>query len=186
MPGQLYVITGPSGVGKTTVAYQLLERRSSLTRLITYTTRAPRPGEQDGVDYHFVTEDEFKRMIEEGELFEWAHVYDRYYGNREADLNRLLEEGQDVIMVVDVQGAKTIKTKRSDAFIIFLEAESPDILLARIERRSDGKPADIEKRRAALPEEMAFAAESHAVVKNQDGMIEETVKAVEATMDTRA
>ncbi len=186
MPGNLYVITGPSGVGKTTVAHELLKRRENLSRLITCTTRAIRPGEKDGVDYHFLSKDQFAELVAAGEMFEYAHHYGNDYGNRTADLNRLLESGKDVLMVLDVVGARTVHQKRPDAFVIFITPDSPDILRKRIERRDPSKAANVEERLSALPEEMAFAEECQAVVENQDGKLDETIAEVERQMDAHA
>lgn len=176
------MITGPSGVGKTTAAKRLLARRPTLRRLVTYTTRPMRPGERDGVDYHFTSESEFKRMIDAGELFEWDHHYEHYYGNRTSDLNTLLADGFDVLMVLDVNGARTVKQKRTDAVLLCLQTESLDILLKRLEKRDSGQTTGWEERRQAIEKEMEFAKQCEFTITSREGDIEGTIDEIERAM----
>lgn len=176
--GRIFILTGPSGVGKTTVARALLERVANLVRLVTYTTRAPRPGEVNGRDYHFITEEEFARKREAGEFFEWAQVYNEWYGNSRTNLDRLRETGKDVFLVVDIQGAKTIQSKLPEAISIFLQAESPETLLRRLRRRGKIKLEDEARRTAQTAQEMAEAKHCTHTVTAPEGKIEETVQAV--------
>jgi guanylate kinase len=182
MSGSLYILTGPSGVGKTSVATKLLTTRENLKKVVTNTTREPREGEQNGIDYHFVTEAEFEHMIKQDELFEWAKVYDRYYGSRKDHVNALLNEGKDVLMVIDVQGAKTIQSEHIEAITIFLEAESPEQLLERIERRGGGETDNYEERKAALESEMSFGPSCTHTIVNKEGKLEETVAKIATIM----
>ncbi len=178
MKGKLIVLTGPSGVGKTTVANQLLEDLPNLTKLVTYTTRQPREGEEDGVHYNFVSEENFKAKIEAGEMFEWATVYDKYYGNAKSDLESLLESGKDVLMVIDVQGAKTIEEIQPEAISIFLNAESREAMIARLEKRGQNKKQDLERRIKELDHELSYREVCDHEVINADGKVEETVEEV--------
>lgn len=183
MPGTLYILTGPSGVGKTTVAKELLSSRTNLEKVITCTTRPPREGEKDGVDYHFLTEAEFEGLISENKLFEWARVYATYYGSRKEDVQSLLDSGKDVLMVIDVQGAKSIEQSAPEAIILALIAESPETLLNRIERRDEGTTANLEERKAALEEEMAYCEGVKHKIVNKEGELEETLAEISRIMD---
>ena len=183
MTGKLFVITGPSGVGKTTIAEHLLDEMPNLVRLVTITTRQMRPGEVNGVDYHFVDRDTFDRMITGGELFEHAEVYGELYGNSTARLEELLASGKNVLMVIDVQGARTVSEKRSDATTIFLAADSVDNLVRRLLGRGKIEQQDLERRRGELETEMAFAAECTHTVVNKDGRIDQTVEQVQTIIE---
>ncbi|MFH1142853.1 MAG: guanylate kinase [Candidatus Uhrbacteria bacterium] len=178
MPGKLFVLTGPSGVGKTTIAERLLTEMPDLTKLVTHASRDPRPNEQDGVDYHFVDKNTFRRMVDEGAFFEWAEVYDEFKGISTAELENLLASGKHVLMVIDVQGARTIKEKRPDATTIFLTADSVENLMTRLKGRGTNNDADLEKRRAQLETEIAFAEQCDHVVVNTEGQIDQTVEQV--------
>jgi len=178
MKGKLVVLTGPSGVGKTTVANRLLEDMPNLTKLVTYTTREAREGEKNGVHYNFVSEDEFRAKIEAGEMFEWATVYDKYYGNAKSDLESLLGSGKDVLMVIDVQGAKTVEEIQPDAVSIFLNAESRNAMISRLEKRGQNKKQDLELRIRELDQELGYREICDYEVINADGKVEETVEEV--------
>lgn len=177
-----YVITGPSGVGKTTVAYELLKRRPTLKKVVTCTTRPPRPGETDGVDYHFLDADAFARLVAEGRMFESAFHYGSHYGSRTEDVGRLVADGFDVLFVVDVVGAQTIKRDHPEAVTIFIDAASTEELVERMESRDKGMGAGREDRIAAIDRERAYAAECDHRVVNRTGALAETVAAVETIM----
>lgn len=181
MAHKLYILTGPSGVGKTTVANRLLDQVPNLTKLVTYTTREPRAEETNGVHYNFVDEPAFTKMIEQNELFEWAKVYEQYYGNTTKDLEELLKK-KDVLMVIDVQGAKTVEEKRPEASSIFLTAESKDELMDRIKKRGKVKAEDLETRLVEYETEMAFAEKCDHQVMNAEGKIYETVEELKKIM----
>jgi guanylate kinase len=118
--GLLIVISAPSGCGKTTVVKGLMERNRNMIRSISATTRAPRRGERDGVDYWFVSQTEFLRRKKQGEFLEWAQVFDHYYGTPLETTREALRRGRDVILAIDVQGAKTIRKLMKGVFIFIL------------------------------------------------------------------
>lgn len=183
MHGKLYVITGPSGVGKSSVAMELLKRRPTLKKVVTCTTRAPRVGEVNGAAYHFIDRDTFQRLIDAGEMFEWDEHYGQLYGSRTQDVEALMHAGNDVLFVVDVAGASTIKQTYSDTTLLFLEAESVDRLLERIERRDSGATSGLASRREAIEREMAYAPKADHRIVNRENMLDETVAQIEALMD---
>ena len=139
----LLVISGPSGVGKDTIARRLIDRQpENFYFVVTATTRDPRPGEEHGVDYFFVSEEEFARMIDEGELLEYAIVYNDFKGVPKQQIRDALASGRDVIMRVDVQGAATIKQLVPNAVFVFLSVESEESLTRRLlERKSESADA---------------------------------------------
>lgn len=178
MHGRVFILTGPSGVGKTTVAKELLKCLPNMARLITYTTRAPRVGEINGRDYHFISKDIFDKKIANGEFFEWAQVYNEWYGNSIHDLQMLKKTGGNVLLVVDIQGAKTIQSKLSEATSIFLQAESPEALMRRLKTRGKISPGDEARRRGQAAQEMTESKYCTHVVTAPEGKIKETVQAL--------
>ncbi|HEX2922599.1 MAG TPA: guanylate kinase, partial [Chloroflexota bacterium] len=130
-PGLLFILSGPSGVGKDAVMARLWAEQFPLHFGVTATTRSPRPGEVPGVDYYFVSETEFRRMVADDEMLEWAEVHCCLYGVPRASVRRYLEAGEDVLLRVDVQGAATIRAKVPEAVLIFLAPPSMDSLIAR-------------------------------------------------------
>jgi len=132
----LIVISGPSGVGKDSVLEVMKSRGLPFHFVITATTRAPRPDEQDGVDYFFLSQDEFARMIDEGELLEYAVVYQDYKGIPKSQVREALASGKNVIMRIDVQGAETVRKLAKDALLIFLTPQNEEELINRLEKRN--------------------------------------------------
>ncbi|MBK3332183.1 guanylate kinase [Persephonella atlantica] len=145
MKGELFILSSPAGGGKTTIANLLIKEIPNLKRVITCTTRKPRTGEKDGVDYYFLTEDEFKKRIEEGKFLEYAVVHGNYYGTPKEEVEKELSKGFDLLLVIDVQGMLQIKSKKSDVVSIFLLPPSLDELIKRMENRGDS-PEEIKKR----------------------------------------
>lgn len=131
------IVSSPSGGGKTTVVERLLKRDKTLSRVVTATTRAPRDGEKDGRDYHFWTEKQFLSAVEKGHMLEWAKVHANYYGIPKKSVDGLLKKGIYPVLVIDVQGAKTISAKYPQAVKIFILPPSLKVLKERIAARKD-------------------------------------------------
>ena len=129
--GKLFVISAPSGAGKTTLNRRLMEKRPDLFYSVSHTTRTPRPGEQDGRDYFFVTPDRFRDMIHQGAFLEWAEVFGRFYGTGRAWVETRLGEGRDILADVDIEGARQIKANFPEAVLVFIVPPS----LAELRRR---------------------------------------------------
>lgn len=175
----LIVISGPSGVGKDTIARRLIERRpDSFYFVVTATTRKPRPGEVHGKDYFFVSTDEFARMIDEDELLEYALVYNDYKGVPKRQIREALESGRDVIMRVDPQGAATIRKLIPNAVSIFLIAESEEAMVTRLRERKSETPEGISLRIATARHEMKRIEEFDYCVVNPQEKHEEAVNAI--------
>jgi guanylate kinase len=144
--GQLFVLSAPSGTGKTTVAERLVDVMPDLALSRSYTSRAARPGEQDGVDYHFVSRARFDAMIEAGEFLEYADVFGNLYGTCASETERLLTLGNDVLLVIDVQGARQVRERGLALVSIFVLPPSYDVLEQRLRGRSKDAEAAIRRR----------------------------------------
>lgn len=134
--GQLIVLSGPSGVGKSTVIAELFAQRSNIYFSVSYTTRQPRVGEQDGVNYNFVSREEFERMIADDELLEYAEYVDNYYGTSMKLIQEKLDAGIDVLLDIEVQGAAKVRAQCPDALFIFIIPPSFEELSRRLHRRN--------------------------------------------------
>ena len=176
----LIILSGPSGVGKDAVLNGIKRRGSPLHYTVTATTRPRRPGEKDGVDYHFISKAEFKKMIEKNELVEWANVYGNLYGVPKRELQQALVRGQDVIVKVDVQGATTIKRIVPQAVFIFLAPPSMEDLKERLKQRKTESKIDLDLRIKAAQEEMNSLPMFDYVVVNQRNSVELAVSQIEA------
>lgn len=146
MKGKIFVISGPSGAGKSTLIKGLRQRIDNTGYSISHTTRSPRSGEKDGVDYFFVDKDSFKEMIDNNAFVEWAQVYDDFYGTSYGTLEERLNSGLDIILDIDIQGAKNIKEKINDCLLIFILPPSREILEKRLRDRATDNADAIEKR----------------------------------------
>jgi guanylate kinase len=162
------ILSSPSGGGKTTIAQQLLERRNDLGYSVSCTTRAPRPGEQNGRDYYFVTRDEFLAKRERGELAESADVHGNLYGTLRSEVNRVLAEGKHVVMDIDVQGARQIVKAFPEAVTIFVLPPSADVLLKRLRNRKTESPQQLVARLHSALVELRAVDEYEYVVVNDD------------------
>jgi guanylate kinase len=164
----LVVLTGPSGVGKDSVLARLKSLGRPYYFAITATTRPPRKGEVDGIDYHFVSPERFGEMLDRGELLEHALVYGRRYGVPKAPIRKALAEGRDVIFRTDVQGARYIRTAVPGTLTIFISVASGDELKRRLLARSQDAPDQLEVRLRLAPEETRAAPEFDHTVINHD------------------
>jgi guanylate kinase len=163
------VISGPSGVGKDTVLARMKQSRRSLHYVVTATTRPQRPGEKNGLDYHFVSEEQFKQMIETGQLLEWASVYGNLYGVPKRQIQQALAQGLDVVVKVDVQGAATIKNILPQAVFIFLTPPSLDELERRLRERKTESTEELKLRMETTRREMdSLPLFDYVVVNHQD------------------
>ena len=176
----LIVLSGPSGVGKDAVLDGIKKRGYPQHYAVTATTRPRRKGETDGVDYHFVSKAEFEKMIENGELLEWANVYGNLYGVPKTELQQAMDKGMDVIVKVDVQGAATIKKTVPQAVFIFLAPPSMEDLKKRLKQRKTESSVDLELRIKAATEEMnSLPMFDYIVVNHKDG-IEQAISQIES------
>ncbi|MEQ8797764.1 MAG: guanylate kinase [Salinisphaeraceae bacterium] len=170
--GRLFVISAPSGAGKTSLTHAVIERLAGHGRevcfSVSYTTRAPRAGETDGVDYHFVDEARFVAMIEAGAFLEHARVFDRRYGTGRAETERRLDAGLDVVLDIDWQGARQVRAASPDVTTIFIKPPSRDELERRLRNRALDDEATIARRMAEADEELAHAHEYDHHVTNDD------------------
>jgi guanylate kinase len=167
-PGLLFIISAPSGAGKTTLAEQLATRIPRLKLSRSYTSRPARSGEIDGVDYNFVSRDRFEQMAAAGEFLEWADVFGNLYGTRAADTRALLDDGDDVVLVIDVQGARTVRAGGMTTTAIFVMPPSFEVLERRLRGRSKDSEADIQRRLQVAREEVAAFTEYDFVVVNDE------------------
>ena len=176
----LVVISGPSGVGKDAAVQRMEELGYPVHFVVTATTRSRRPTEVDGVDYHFISEQEFAEMLEKDELLEHALVYGQHKGIPKKQVQEALESGKDVIMRLDVQGAATIRHMAPQAVLIFLTASSEEELIHRLKARKTETSEGLKRRVATAREEMKRLDEFDYVVTNCDSHLDETVETIAA------
>ena len=172
--GLLFIVSAASGTGKTTLVERLVQRVPNLCLSRSYTSRAARPGEQDGVDYNFISRPRFEEMARAGEFLEWADVFGNYYGTCAADTERCLANGQDIVLVIDVQGAKQVRSSGVESVGIFVLPPSAEILEQRLRGRSKDAEVEIGKRLDAARREVGeFASYEYVVVNDElDGAVE--------------
>jgi len=166
--GRLYIVSAPSGAGKTTLVERLVEKMPGLRMSRSYTSRPARPGETDGVDYNFVTRQRFEEMIAAGDFLEWADVFGNLYGTCASDTERLLADGSDVVLVIDVQGARQVRALRPGATTVFVMPPSSAILEQRLRGRSQDSEGAILKRLQVAREEVASFTEYDFIVINDE------------------
>ena len=167
--GILFVVSSPSGAGKTTLTRRLLDKDDGTELSISYTTRAPRPGEVDGRDYSFVGESTFQRMRDEGAFLEWAEVFGHLYGTPIAPVMQAIEEGRDVLFDIDWQGAQQLAERaRGDLVTVFILPPSRDALEDRLRRRAQDTDEVVARRMAQADAEMSHYAEYGYVIVNDD------------------
>ena len=175
------VLSAPSGGGKTTVTKLLMQRRGDLGYSVSCTTRAPRAGEVDGVDYHFLTEGQFIEHRERGEFAEWALVHGKFYGTLKSAVSAVLASGKHVMMDIDVQGAAQFAGAWPGAVLVFMLPPSVGVLLARLQERNTEDGATLLTRLKSAHEELQVVSRYHYVLVNDD--LEPTVARVSSIID---
>ena len=181
---KVFVITGPSGVGKGTLIRLLRERIPELELSVSATTRAPRPGEQDGVEYHFLSEDEFAQRVARGEFVEWARYSGRSYGTLRSELDRRTQQGPPVVLEIEVQGARQVRDALPEALQIFIRPPSDGGAARPADRPRDRRRREVERRLAVAEQELAAADEfPHQVVNDRlEDAVSELVAIVRAAL----
>ncbi|MFT6294715.1 MAG: guanylate kinase [Glaciecola sp.] len=164
----LIIVTAPSGAGKTSLVKSLVEGRADLCVSVSHTTRPPRLGENDGVNYHFVSKNDFIDMLGQGAFFESAEVYGSYYGTSQFWVNEQLEAGKDVILEIDWQGAQQIRKLNPDACSIFILPPSLETLRQRLENRGQDDSDTIDRRMKQAVSDINHVAEANYIVVNDD------------------
>lgn len=166
--GNIIIVSGPSGAGKSALVGRVLEKLPRLRFSVSYTTRAPRGNEKDGTDYSFVTRDEFQSLIEASDLLEWAEVHGNYYGTSRKLVDGFLQQGDDCILDIDVQGAYKIRQSRQDAVAVFILPPSYEVLRERLVQRSLDAGGVIEQRLKRARNEIKRYQEYDYLIVNED------------------
>lgn len=164
--GLLILISGPSGTGKGTVCDLLRQKHPEISYSISATTRQPRPGEQDGVNYYFYTKEKFREMIDHGQLLEWAEVYGNFYGTPKQKVLDRLEAGEDILLEIDTQGALNVMKVMPEGLFIFLLPPSLEELAARLKGRGTETEESLHRRLGAAVDEIKLATKYRYVVVN--------------------
>lgn len=166
--GLLFVISAPSGTGKTTLVERLVQILPNLRMSRSYTSRAIRANEREGVDYHFISRTSFEAMIAENAFLEWADVFGNYYGTAAADVERMLAQGQDVVLVIDVQGARQVRQRGTDHTAVFVMPPTFPVLEKRLRGRSTDTEEALQRRLETARAEVSSYREYDYVVVNDD------------------
>ncbi|MBS3731696.1 MAG: guanylate kinase [Desulfobacterales bacterium] len=166
--GCLFILSAPSGTGKSTLCKRILSRFPDMRYSVSYTTRPPRTGETEGADYHFISREEFERRIREGRWAEWAEVHGNYYGTSADLLEADLTAGHDILLDIDVNGARQIREKFPESVAVFIMPPSMEVLRHRLEKRSSDPPEVIAGRLKAAEEEIACSSEYTHVIINDE------------------
>ncbi len=167
-PGTLFIVSAPSGAGKTSLVRALLESVPGVTVSVSYTTRPMRPGESDGVDYHFVDRARFRAMIEADEFLEYAEVFGNYYGTARRTVDQALAEGEDVLLEIDWQGARQVRARSAECVGVFILPPSRTVLEQRLRARGQDDEAVIAQRMSKAVDEMSRYEEYDYLVVNDD------------------
>lgn len=178
------VLAGPSGSGKTTIARALVERRSDVRFSVSATTRSRRPGERDGVDYHFLSREEFRELEEGDGLLEWAEVHGELYGTPRSNLEDSRSEGRHLLLDIDVQGARSVRERVSDAVTVFVLPPGGSEMVRRLRGRGTEDRAALLRRVRSAEEELGAVTEFDYLVVNDD--LGEAVSAAEAVLEAEA
>ena len=166
--GTLFVVSAPSGAGKTTLCREVRMRVSDLAYSVSYTTRPPRAGEVDGTDFHFVSEARYRELRERGEFAEWAEVHGNYYGTSASAIDKALAAGRDVLLDIDTQGAAQLRARYPEAVLGFIVAPSLAELEQRLRERRSDPDTEIQRRLARAQEEIALWKEYDYLIVNRD------------------
>ena len=177
--GRLFVVSAPSGTGKTSLVERLVRRVPDLVESCSYTSRPARDGERDGVDYHFISRQRFEEMVGRGAFLEWADVFGKLYGTAKADTEAQLARRCDVVLVIDVQGARQLRANGVEATSIFVLPLSPDVLESRLRGRSQDSEVQIRRRLAVARDEvLAFTEYDYLVVNDEFDLAVERLKGI--------
>jgi len=168
--GVPFVLSAPSGAGKTTVCKAVIQRDPCVVLSVSHTTRPPRPGEQDGVHYHFISSDEFRKLVAEGAFLEHAEYSGNLYGTSWAAIDEPLERGHDVLLEIETEGARQVRERRRDAHLIFLLPPSLAALESRLRGRGTERNEEIDRRLAIARREVATASLFDSFVVNDDAV----------------
>jgi guanylate kinase len=168
MNAKVFVITGPSGVGKGTLIKRLLERVPGLALSVSATTRAPREGEEDGRDYHFLTEGQFQERRDGGDFLEFATYSGNHYGTLNSELERCLDAGRSVVLEIEVQGATQVRAARPDSVQIFIAPPDPAVLRERLRGRGTDSAEAIDRRLKTAEQELAQQDDFDYLIVNDD------------------
>ncbi|MGN0144553.1 MAG: guanylate kinase [Clostridium sp.] len=179
--GLLIVISGPSGAGKGTICKSFLERNTEVAISVSATTRSPREGEVEGVNYYFMSKEQFKKKIDDNDFLEYAEVYDNFYGTPKSNVEELLESGKDVILEIDIQGALKVKENTEEGVFIFILPPSMEELKARIIKRGSETPESLMKRFKSAYKEINFISRYNYAVVNDE--VETAVEKLEAIIN---
>ncbi|MGH9174672.1 MAG: guanylate kinase [Vicinamibacterales bacterium] len=166
--GLLFIVSAPSGTGKTTLVERLVQVLPNLRMSRSYTSRPARPGERSGVDYNFISRDAFEQRINDCDFLEWADVFGNYYGTSAADVEHLLADGQDVVLVIDVQGARQVRARGADHAAIFVMPPSFQALEQRLRGRSKDSEGQMQRRLDTARGEASSYVDYDYVVVNDD------------------
>ncbi len=180
MSGNLFIVSAPSGAGKTTLVAALLERNKQISLSISYTTRAPRPGEVNGKNYHFVSRDQFMEMAKNGDFLESAEVYGNFYGTSQPWIEKELAAGHDILLEIDWQGAAQVRKLMPHAISIFILPPSLEALETRLNGRGQDSAEVIARRLRAAQEDISHVAEFDYVIINDK--LDEALRQLEAVV----
>ena len=179
---KLFVVSGPSGVGKGTLVSHLREKRPNLGLTVSATTRSPREGEQDGISYHFLSEEAFEHLVQTGGFYEWAEVHGHRYATLTSEVEKLLAQGKSVVLEIDVQGGLQVRRMNPDAILVFIEPPSLEVLETRLRGRGTEDEKTIQMRLANAKREMEFADTYDVRIVNDS--LEDALCKLEAVFDT--
>jgi len=177
--GLLIIISGPSGAGKGTICKSFMDRNKDVSVSVSATTRAPRKGEVDGVNYHFVSKEKFEEKIKSNDFLEYANVYDNYYGTPKSNVEEILESGRNVILEIDIQGALKVKENTEEGIFIFILPPSMQELKDRIIKRGSETKESLMKRFKSAYKEINFISKyNYAVVNDKVDIAVEKLEAI--------